>query len=131
MYVATLTVVTALAAITPHLDAPFRRIAKYHGESGDPITTVAVDIGAIKRARAILPSRSSYYIELPTGPAAGQLRNDVGGVVGMYFLPSLQVNRAGSANWVLAYGVGAALPPLTKALQRYDLGGDVYLVRIR
>jgi hypothetical protein len=123
--------VTILAAITPHLDAPFRRLAKYHAENGDPVTTAVVDIAAIKQARAILPSGSSYYIELPTGPGAAQLRNDLDGVTLMYFLPSLRVNNARNANWVLAYGVGTKLPSPTKAVKRYDLGGDVYLVRIR
>ena len=42
--VAGLTVITALAAITPHIDAPFRRLVKYHGDSGAPITTSAIDV---------------------------------------------------------------------------------------
>ena len=132
--VAGLTVITALAAITPHIDAPFRRLVKYHGDSGAPITTSAIDVAALARAGSILPSGSSYYVDVPpdsASPEAAQIRNDVEGVTGLYFAPSLRVFRISDANWLLAYGVGTALPPPASALKRYTVGDGIYLVQIK
>jgi hypothetical protein len=128
--VAGLAVVVAVAAVTPKLDAPFRRLAKYQGHSGDPLTSVPIDVAAVKRARTIMPPGSRYFVYLPSGPAFAQEQNDLDGVALFYLLPSLRVRHAADAGWVLAYGVGRALPQGVNAARRYPLGGGAFLVRL-
>jgi hypothetical protein len=128
--VAALTLVLALAALTP-AQREYRRLLRVPADTGEPLTTAPVDARAIRRARNVIAPGSTYFVY--TGGAARnpQLFSDVLGVAVYSLMPSLPVKHAREASWVLSYRAPTLTPPSVRALSRVALGDGVYAVRVR
>jgi hypothetical protein len=120
---------TALVAVTPGLNAPMARLAAYDADSRDPITTVPVDVDALRRAAELLPDDATYGLVV-LDETSGQLTHDVEGVARLLFLPALLVDDPADAGWILRYG-DAPLPRGVRPLERIRVGSEVTLVRVR
>lgn len=130
LIVVILALATALLAVVPRINSPISRLANYDADTGDPITTVALDIAAIKRAAALLPRGTTYYIYLEDN-TQGQLTHDLTGVARLFLLPSLPVTRPADARWVLSYKAKTRVPPGLHARKTIRLGDRIYVVRVR
>lgn len=126
---AVLGALVAVAAVTPQLESPMSRLANYDADSGAPVTTVAVDVAAIRRAAAILPTGTTYYLHV-NDLTNGQLTHDLDGVVRLYFLPSVPVSQLRDARWILSWQHPQRVPAGVRARRTYRVGNDVYLVRV-
>jgi hypothetical protein len=127
--VAVLAVLVALAAVTPRLDSPMRRLANYDADPAAPVTTVAVDLAAIRRAAKILPAGTTYYLYV-NDQSRGQLTHDLDGVARLYLLPSVPVLRPQDARWILSWMQPQRLPAGFDAQRSYRLAAGIYLVRV-
>jgi hypothetical protein len=122
-----LVLATALVAATPATNGLMSRLAAYDADSADPITTVPVDIAAIRRAAGLVPDEASYALVVN---GDGQLQHDVDGVVRLHFMPSLPVTDRAEADWLLVYG-GGAPPAGSSVAERVRVGELVDLYRLR
>ena len=120
---------TALVAVTPGLNSPIGRLAAYDADSRDPITTVPVDVDALRRAAAILPDDAVYGIVV-LDETSGQLTHDVEGVARLLFLPALPAKDPARGDWILRYGA-AQLPAGTRVAERVQVADGIALYRVR
>ena len=122
-----------LAATVPHLDGPVSRLANYRPDSADPIWdnrgSPPTDGAALRRAGAIIPSRTTYYVEVGGGPPG--LYHDVLVGATLFFLPALRVLSPADAQWVLDYRARPLVPSSLRPVRVYRVGDGIFLVRVR
>jgi hypothetical protein len=129
--VALLTLATVAVALAPgRLSAPIRRLANYRADTRDPIYNAPLDAQAIRRSGALLPNSRgvTYYIHTRPEP---QLGHDLIGAGLLFFLPAVPVPSPREAQWILSYEAPTRLPKGVRAERTYDLGGRIYLIRVR
>ena len=128
--VAVLLLVALAAAAVGPTQRQYRRLARVPADSGDPLTTVPVDVAAIRRARQVIPRGSNYFVFIGPVSANPQLLHDVLGVSLYTLSPSLPVRRAAEASWILSYKAPTLVPPNLRPLSVHSLGDKVYAVRV-
>jgi hypothetical protein len=120
---------TALLAVAPRpLSSPIRKLANYKANGADPIwdSRPPVDGAAFRRAAKIVPPKAYIYVYGP----GGQYQHDLLGATLLYFAPVFPVAYPRQAKWVLSYQEPSLVPPGVRAVQRWEVGDHVYIVRV-
>lgn len=120
-------VALALLAAPGRFPGPIRQLARHSLNTPDPVPTAPLDVGALRRAAGILPSRATYAIVAP--PNDPQLSADLLSVARVLFLPALGVADPSHAQWLLRYRSSPSVP--VDVVRRYPLGNGVVLERLR
>jgi hypothetical protein len=127
----------AVTAATIAAPAPpgtlVRRLAnagagRHDPDSRDPLTTVPLDMRALRRVGTIARG-GSLFLEFPRTNA--QLAHDLLGATTVLVPDALPAQSVQGARWILAYGVRASLPPGTSARHTWRLAPSVTLVEVR
>ena len=114
--------VAALLAALPV--SPVERLANYRADGPNPIYDhPGIDDAALRRAGKLLPGDARYLV-------VAQPYGDVESAALLYLDPALPVGDPRLATWVLSYHVGRGLPAGLRAVRRYRLGDEIFLVKV-
>jgi hypothetical protein len=127
--VATATV-TAVAVVSflPRLSSPIDRLVNVKSNGPAPSYEPDLNDAGIRAAGEIVPDdpNATYALESPRAYGL-----DLLGAGLLYLLPAMNVGSARDAEWILAYGVEARIPPTSRILHRYRLSDNTTLVHVK
>jgi hypothetical protein len=120
----------ALMVLEPRTASPLERLVNVEADGPGPIYNVPIDVGAIRRARSVLPKDAVYYIHPPAGAHSSALFHDILGTAYHYLLPSVPARDLTRARWVLSYQAPTLLPPGVRAARVHRVGNRVFVVEL-
>ena len=127
--VAAFVLVTLPLALVPAPDrSPLARVVNLDGDGPDPQFDTPLDALGLRRAGALLPDDTTYFVHAPG--ASPLLQGNLKAATQLFLAPALPVQPPQAARWLVAYDAGGAPIRGLRIAERRRVGRLVELVRV-